>query len=83
VTALDEDAIARLRLIRTPSIGPVTFFQLVRRFGNARAALEAVPDLARRGGGRPPALATRAAIEREAAAVAPAGARYLFADPPL
>lgn len=76
--ALDEDAVARLRLIRTPSIGPITCYQLLQRFGSAERAIAAIPDLARRGGGRPPAVATRAAVEREAAAVAKAGAGYLF-----
>ncbi len=73
-----EDGFARLRLIRTPSIGPVTYAQLVARFGTAEAALTAVPDLARRGGGKPPKIASRAEIEREVAAVKKAGARYLF-----
>ena len=73
-----EDRIARLRLIRTPGIGPVTYQQLLARFGSPAAALDAVPELARRGGGRPPAITPRAAIEREIAAVMAAGARYLF-----
>jgi DNA processing protein len=73
-----EDGIARLRLIRTPSIGPVTYRQLLARFGTAAAAIEAVPDLARRGGGKAPVLASRDAIEREVAEVERIGARYLF-----
>lgn len=31
---------ARLRLIRTPQVGPVTFHDLMSRFGTAREALE-------------------------------------------
>ena len=73
-----EDRIARLRLMRTPGVGPVTYGQLLARFDTANAALEAIPDLARRGGGRPPAVPPRAAIEREVEAVEAAGARYLF-----
>ena len=73
-----EDQIARLRLIRSDNIGPVTYFQLLARFGSASAALEAIPDLAARGGGRAPRLAPRAAIEREMEAVEALGARYLF-----
>ncbi len=46
----------RLRLVRTVGIGPVTYRQLIARFGSAGAALSAVPDLARRGGGRAPKL---------------------------
>ena len=41
------------------------------------AALAAVPDLARRGGGRAPSLSSRADAEREIAAVEALGARYL------
>ncbi len=39
-----------LRLIRTQNVGPVTFFQLMRRFGNAGDALAALPGLSIRGG---------------------------------
>jgi len=73
-----EDQIARLRLIRSDGIGPVTFFQLLARFGSPAAALAAVPDLAARGGGRAPRIAPRATIEREMERVAALGARYLF-----
>src|SRR5438876_10550395 len=38
-----------LRLCRTETIGPVSFYAMLRRFGSARAALEALPQLARRG----------------------------------
>jgi DNA processing protein len=72
------DRIARLRLIRTASIGPVTYAQLIARFGSAQRALDAIPDLATRGGGRAPRLAAAADIEREMAAVARLGAHYLF-----
>ena len=73
-----EDRIARLRLIRSDNIGPVTYFQLLARFGSAAAAIDAIPDLAARGGGRAPRLAGRAAVEREMEAVERLGARYLF-----
>lgn len=74
----DADLVARLRLIRTRAIGPVTFFQLLQRFGSAEAALRALPDLARRGGGAAPAIPSMAEIEREIAAVEALGARYLL-----
>jgi DNA processing protein len=72
------DQIARLRLIRSENIGPITYFQLLARFGSAAAALEAIPDLAARGGGRAPRLASRSAVEREMEQVDRIGARYLF-----
>ena len=68
----------RLRLIRTPGIGPITYHQLLARFGSPQAALDAVPELARRGGGKAPQIAARGMVEREADAVARLGARYLF-----
>jgi len=73
-----DDRIARLRLIRSEGVGPVTYVELMRRFGNAGAALEAIPALARRGGGRAPTLASHADAEREMARVAALGARHLF-----
>jgi len=72
-----SDLIDRLRLIRTPGIGPIAYRQLLMRFGNAAAALDAVPDLAARGGGRPPTVYQKSAAEREAAEVEKLGARYL------
>lgn len=73
-----EDRIARLRLIRSDNIGPVTYSQLIARFGSAAAALDAIPDLAARGGGKAPRIAARAQIDREMDIVAKLGARYLF-----
>ncbi|WP_109808184.1 DNA-processing protein DprA [Sphingosinithalassobacter portus] len=82
----DAARFARLRLLRSANIGPVTWRQLIARFGDAQAALEALPMLAGRGGGKP-RIADEAAVRREMAAVDRLGARYLFlgdADyPPL
>ena len=50
VRLTDEQRIDWLRLIRSPNIGPRTFRSLVNHFGGARAALEALPSLAQRGG---------------------------------
>lgn len=72
------DRIARLRLIRSNNIGPVTYCQLLARFGSAGAALAAIPDLARHGGGRPPRIATQGEVEREIETVTRLRARYLF-----
>ncbi len=87
MNAADQDRLDRLRLIRSSRIGPVTYFQLIQRFGTARAALEAIPRLAARGGGKPPTLAKLEDIAREVEAVERLGARYLFVGqglyPPL
>ena len=74
---MTDELNARIRLIRSPSIGPVTYRQLTRRFGSAQAALQAIPDLARRGGGSPPRLVGADEAERERAKVEKLGARYL------
>ncbi|WP_126172496.1 DNA-processing protein DprA [Altericroceibacterium xinjiangense] len=81
-----EEAFARIRLLRSPNIGPVSYGQLLRRFGSAVAALDALPDLAASGGKAYKIVAVRQ-IEDEVSAVRRAGARYLFHDsadyPPL
>ena len=51
--SLDEtERLAWLRLARTAAVGPATFAQLIARFGSAVAALEELPRLAARGGGK-------------------------------
>src|SRR3954447_11230415 len=45
-----DERIDWLRRIRTDQVGPVTFYQLLQRYGSAAAALDALPGLARRGG---------------------------------
>ncbi len=74
-----EEAFGRIRLLRSPNIGPVSYAQLLHRFGTARAAIEALPDLASRGA-RDYRPAPRVLVEDEIAAVRRAGARYLFHD---
>ena len=68
----------RLRLIRCESVGPVTWRRLVDRFGTAGRAIEALPELARRGGRLAPlSVPNLDDIERELAALADLGARLL------
>jgi DNA processing protein len=73
-----------LRLIRSENVGPVTFYQLLARFGSAAAALDALPEIARRGGRqRPLTIATKAAVERELAALHETGAQLVAWGEPL
>ena len=74
---MNDDLVDRLRLVRSPGIGPVTYRQLIARFGSPAAALAAVPDLAKRGGGAQPKLVSQGEAEREIARVEKLGARYL------
>jgi DNA processing protein len=71
-----------LRLARTENVGPVTFDQLITRFGEAALALAALPDLARRGGRAGLKVATEAQAEAELAAGEVLGARLICACEP-
>lgn len=78
---LSQDQIDRLRLLRTARIGPVSYFQLLARFGSASAAIDALPDLAARNGARV-RICPESVIHDEAARLAKAGGHYLFHDDP-
>ncbi len=66
-----------LRLSRSGSVGPRTFFGLLERFGTAAAALDALPGLARRAPSRAITVAGAAEVERELAAAKRAGVRFV------
>ncbi|MBD3769047.1 MAG: DNA-protecting protein DprA [Rhodobacterales bacterium] len=72
-----------IRLARTHGIGPVSFFQLLRRFGSAGAALEALPELSNRSRSsrrlQPPAPEE---VEQELKAVERYGARIVLSSEP-
>ncbi|GAA4766076.1 DNA-processing protein DprA [Novosphingobium ginsenosidimutans] len=74
------EAFARIRLLRSPNVGPVSYRQLLRRFGTAELAIAALPDLVKGSGGYRPASEERVSVEVQA--VRAAGARYLFHDSP-
>lgn len=62
----DEQRLDWLRLIRSQNVGPRTFRALINHFGGARAALAALPTLARRGGGTTaPQICSREQAEQE------------------
>jgi len=69
VRLTDAQRLDWLRLIRSENIGPRTFRTLINHYGGARAALDALPDLARRGGAIKPArICSLQEAEREIAA---------------
>jgi DNA processing protein len=78
----DEQRIDWLRLIRSDNVGPRTFRELVNHFGGARAALETLPSLARRGGGPAPRIFTREAAEAEFAASRTRGIAFIALGEP-
>lgn len=74
----DTERLARLRLARSENVGPVTFRDLLQHCGNAVAAIDALPDLAARGGAkRTIKIASAAEAEAERSKLARLGARLL------
>jgi DNA processing protein len=74
----DAERIDRLRLIRSDNVGPRTFRSLVRHFGSARAALERLPEFARRGGAsRPQRIPSEADARNELEACARLGVKLM------
>jgi DNA processing protein len=79
----DEQRRDWLRLIRSENVGPRTFRALVNHYGSAREALNALPDLARRGGAeRPGRIFTAAEAEREIEAARRLGVSYVALGEP-
>jgi DNA processing protein len=74
----DIERLAWLRLIRSENVGPITFRLLLERFGTASEALDALPDLSRRGGrSKPVRIPPPGDTERELAALDKLGARLV------
>lgn len=74
----DEERLDWLRLIRTDRIGPRTFQDIVGYFGSARAALSALPDMARRGGSaQAPRICPHERADAELRAARAAGIEYV------
>ena len=73
----DRQRLDWLRLARSENVGPRTFRELINLYGSAAAALEALPDLSRRGGARSIRIATLAEVEREMARAAALGVRFV------
>ena len=77
----DSERLDWVRLSRSENVGPVTFRRLLDRFGSAAGALDALPELAAKGGGKNPRIATKADAEAECETLARLGARHLtYAD---
>src|SRR5262249_24562606 len=67
-----------LRLLRSENVGPITFHQLLQRFGSAAVALEALPGIARKGGRSATiAICSRADAQRELTALDKVGGRLV------
>jgi DNA processing protein len=73
IALTDRQRLAWLRLIRSDNVGPATFRDLINHFGSAEIALEALPELSRRGGSTKP---VRVASREEALAELEFAARF-------
>ncbi len=71
-----------LRLARTDSIGPATFAALLARFSDIRAACDAAPGLARRGGARELRIPDAASAKEELDRIARLGGRIIASVEP-
>lgn len=73
----EREKIDWLRLIRSDNVGPRTFRSLLAQFGTASAALDALPELARRGGRLLIRVASQAEAEAEFARATGQGIRFI------
>ena len=78
----DLERRAWLRLARTENVGPITFRNLIARFGSASAALAELPRLAGRGGNRNFVLPVEDDSRRELEGLAKLGGRLIAACEP-
>jgi len=71
-----SEKLAWLRLIRSRNIGPISFFQLIQKFGSASAALEGLPSL-NKAAGKPSSIVSLAEAEDEMAEIVRLKARLI------
>lgn len=76
-TLKDSERRDWLRLSRSENVGPITFRQLLRRFGSAKAALDALPEIAARGGKRSFKIPKTGLVEDEIARTEKLGAKII------
>ena len=79
----DTEQVDWLRLVRTPSIGPRTYIELIERYGSPAAAITELPEIAQRARGKrrlvaPPEADIRAELSRLDAA---GGRMIALSDP--
>ncbi|KSV63570.1 DNA protecting protein DprA [compost metagenome] len=78
VALTERQKISWLRLIRSDNVGPIAFRDLINHFGTAENALDALPELSRRGGTKQAyRVATVSEAERELEAARRCGAVFV------
>lgn len=78
----DDERKDWLRLIRCERVGPITFYKLLEQFGTAKAALAALPELARRGGAKGIKICAKSTLESELSKIHDADARMIARGEP-
>lgn len=75
----NQERLDWLRLARTENVGPVTFNQLMGRYGSAGEALAAIPELAAKGGlKRKLSIPSKSSVEDEMKATERLGAKIIL-----
>ncbi|WP_289082415.1 DNA-processing protein DprA [uncultured Sulfitobacter sp.] len=77
---LEDDSFARLRLLRSRRVGVVTYYRMLRDYGTARAALEALPDVARAAGVKDYRICPENVVHAELRAAKAVNARLIAHD---
>ncbi|OCP01234.1 MULTISPECIES: DNA-processing protein DprA [unclassified Ensifer] len=78
VALTERQKISWLRLIRSDNVGPIAFRDLINHFGTAENALDALPELSRRGGTKQTyRVASASEVERELEAARRHGAVFV------
>lgn len=79
----NEDITSWLQLARCENVGPITFHQLLDRYGNPEEALKVLPQLAVQGGlKRSLRFTSKAEVERELTSLAKFGAQLITFNSP-
>ncbi len=78
----DDDRATRLRLIRSRRVGPATYLRLLAEHGSAKAALDALPDVAAAAGVKGYEPCPEPVVKAELRAAARAGARMICLGDP-
>ena len=81
-----EEKIARLRIIRSDSVGPTTFWNIIKVYGSGIRALQAIPFLSKTSS-KPIKLCSEENLKKEFDGLKALGARLIFLEdelyPPL
>lgn len=77
----DNEKIARIQLLRTEGIGPVTFWSIIKLFGSALSSVDKIPELSLRGGAKTPKqVFPKELAEKEVKETIAMGGRIIFKE---